>query len=339
MMFKLVSISLLFSLIYFNSDTLSVKSISSDPVSLEALKKLMKRSEDYNPNCSLGEIRRSLLRKFHINEIKEFKKYSPLIAVIDTGIDINNEELKKSIYIPKKLKEISNSNYGLDTSNSSIGTQPIDTHGHGSHVIGLILAINPNARILPIKYYNPSLTNDKIASNFNRAIELAIDNNVDIINISGGGAQPSFKEEYLINKAKRKGILVVSALGNEKSNVNENPYYPAHYKINNILNVMSHDDSVSKSIFSNWGSTADISTYGNRIASFGVNGGIGCVFLNGTSQSTAIITGFSSLLLSSSPGMDYLSIKDLIKKYSKKSDKHDLANSFDFYSFLTNIKD
>src|ERR1700688_2079805 len=118
-----------------------------------------------------------------------------VVAVIDTGIDVNQIDLTANIWHNR------NHEYGWNfvTNNPN----PVDENGHGTHVAGIIGAIADSKNgisgvahhvsIMSVKYYsnaNPGSVNLK---NTVRAINYAIDNGAKIINYSGGG--PEFSED------------------------------------------------------------------------------------------------------------------------------------------------
>lgn len=287
--------------------------------------------------CKLSDISSSLKEKIKIPEIPKFQNKNPIIAVIDTGIDYGNPELVSRVFLPKELSIKGKLNFGIDVSKNEIDTEPHDFHGHGSHIAGLILAINPNARIIPIKYYNPSASGEDNLKSLIKAIEYSISMNVDIINISGGGPQADLEELKILMSAQKKGILVISALGNERADVDKSPYYPANYNLENILNVMAHDNFFNKAVFSNWGSSAHISTFGSSIKSFST-GNNPCIELSGTSQSTAIVSGFASLLRSKDPNIKFNEIKNIITESTLQINKINLVRPFNYELFISKIK-
>ena len=122
------------------------------------------------------------------------------------------------------------------------------------------------------------------------ALDYAVRKNVDIINYSGGGPESSERELRILKDAMRRGILIVAAAGNEKSNIDykENAYYPASYGLPNIITVTAHDKNAKLIPSANYGKqTVDISAPGNRIKSIFPDNQIG--FLSGTSQATAFV--------------------------------------------------
>ena len=194
-----------------------------------------------------------------------------VVAVIDTGIDVNHEDLQANIW--KNPKEIPGNNIDDDKNgyiddihgwnfvknNNNVN----DTHGHGTHIAGIIGAeggngkglsgVAPKVSLMVLKYYSPNDDGKNNLQNTVKAIEYAVKNGAHIINYSGGGLEGNSKEKAAIQEAERKGILFVAAAGNEKSNMDKSSYYPASYQLSNILPVTATDpsDKVLKS--SNWG--------------------------------------------------------------------------------------
>ncbi len=257
----------------------------------------------------------------HINLSGVWKKFEKkkniVIAVIDTGIDYSHPHLKNNIItLSGKASE---SNYGVDFSTKAPTFTPNDTHGHGTHVAGIIVSIFPDAKILPLKYYNPQASGQDNLNSTIQALEFAVNNNVDIINYSGGGPEPSLEELKILQKAEKKGILIIAAAGNEKSNIDDkrHAYYPASYGLDNIVSVNAHNQKVKIIPSSNWGKlSVDVAAPGHRIKSSIPNGKSG--HMTGTSQATAFVTGVAALIKSNFPELSYEQIKNSILASSIK---------------------
>ncbi len=237
-----------------------------------------------------------------------------VVAVIDTGIDVNHEDLQANIW--KNPKEIPGNNID-DDKNGYVddihgwnfvknNNKVNDTHGHGTHIAGIIGAVGGNGKglsgvapkvsLMALKYYSPNDNGKNNLQNTVKAIEYAVKNGAHIINYSGGGLQGNDKEKAIIQEAERKGILFVAAAGNEKSNMDKSGYYPASYQLSNILPVTATDpsDKVLKS--SNWGKkTVHKSAPGINILSTLPGGKYGR--MTGTSQATAVATGAAVLVM------------------------------------------
>ncbi len=132
------------------------------------------------------------------------------IAVIDTGVDFNHPDL---FGWGPEGKVIGGFNFIQN------GQPPFDADGHGTQVAGIIAAdgqitgIAPKAKILA---YKVSEKGEGVSSDFIvRAIEKAIEDEVDIINISLGVNKTNSRIERAVNLALEKEIFVVTAAGND----------------------------------------------------------------------------------------------------------------------------
>ena len=237
-----------------------------------------------------------------------------VVAVIDTGIDTNHPDLadnmwKNSKEIPGNGKDDDGNGYVDDiygwnfvANNNKVN----DTHGHGTHIAGIIGAVggnniglsgvSPKVSLMALKYYNPNDNGKQNLKNTVKAINYAVQNGAHIINYSGGGLEPNLKEKEAIRKAQEKGILFVAASGNEGSNIDKKTsYYPARYPFNNILPVTATDTSDQVLNSSNYGKTVHESAPGRNILSTLPRGRYG--HMTGTSQATAVATGAAALIM------------------------------------------
>jgi len=249
-----------------------------------------------------------------------FQEHSEVvIGVVDTGINLGHEFFNKKNIINAKRKLASKSDFGLDFSNLKfISTTPQDTHGHGTHVSGIIKSVYPNVKIIPFKYYSTKASGQENLLATLKALRAAIDAKVDIINYSGGGPEQCKEEKELLQEAESKGILIVAAAGNESSNIDEsktNAYYPASYNLKNIISVgaysyTSNGQSVELIPSSNYGTiSVDIVAPGYRILSASTKG---TEIMTGTSQATAFVTGAAALIKSMYPQATNEQIKNIL---------------------------
>lgn len=277
------------------------------------------------------------------NAWKKFKrKKDVVVAIIDTGIDPVHPYFKGSLYIPAEVKK--KGGFGLDFSHKSKNLhRPLDSHGHGTHVAGIVKSVFPQAKLFVLKYYNPEASGRDNLNSTIEALRYVVENHpeVDIINYSGGGPEPSLEELKILKMAERKGILVVAAAGNEESNIDlkKNAYYPASYRLSNIITVNAHNQNLTILPSSNYGkSSVDISAPGNRIKAALPQNRAG--YLTGTSQATAFVSGVAGLLKSQFPQLNSVQIKRIIKQSAKKentmafknitSGRLDAANAIEF---------
>ncbi|MEW5760042.1 MAG: S8 family serine peptidase, partial [Candidatus Thermoplasmatota archaeon] len=151
---------------------------------------------------------------------------------------------------------------------------PIDKHGHGTHVAGIIGTITDNSlgvsgvvpaniKLMPVKIFSSGFGGsiDSIPS----AIKYAVDNGAKILSNSWGFISPGFYPGIVkeaVQYATDKGCVVIFAAGNEYSGKR---YYPGADE--NVVGVGATDSTDSKASFSNYGSWVDVSAPGVDILS------------------------------------------------------------------------
>jgi thermitase len=267
--------------------------------------------------------------KSHINAVDAWKieegSHDIKVAVIDTGIDPNHKDLAKNIWYKPGTEKNPSSQREFGMNFVTGKPNPMDEHGHGTHVAGIIGAVvNPKSgvggvaqrvSIMAVKYYSDSNPGAVNLKNTVRAIHYAIDNGARIINYSGGGPEFSEEEYLAIKKAESKGILFIAAAGNERQNTDqvENYYYPSAYRLSNIVSVAATDINNNLLPSSNWGKTqVHVAAPGESIYSTLPGGRYG--YMSGTSQATAFVTGIAALLLSKNPSLKPEQVRELIMK-------------------------
>ncbi|MCO5144199.1 MAG: S8 family serine peptidase [Oligoflexia bacterium] len=264
----------------------------------------------------------------HIEAVKAWKltkgTHKVVVAVIDTGIDPNHPDLKDNLWHKAGTDE-----YGYDFVLNK--KNPNDNNGHGTHVSGIIGAslkshngaagVAPDISIMAIRYYADHLTSTQILNNIVKAIDYAVDNNADIINISSEGVGFNISEYRAIERAAKKGILVVTAAGN-KSESNDNKTtasYPASYDLPNIISVAATNIQNKLLPTSNFGTQhVHVAAPGENIFSTLQKGAYG--YLTGTSQAAAFVSGQAALVLSARPGLKAEEVKKIILSSVDKFD-------------------
>lgn len=193
-----------------------------------------------------------------------------VVAVIDTGVDYNHEDLQDNIWT--NSAEVSGTTGADDDNNGYVddvhginlidpNETPMDDHGHGTHVAGIIAMENNNvggvgiaykSKIMPIKAGGSDGT--LYSSDIAKGIEYAYKNGADVINMSFGSSAHSALIENALQDAFNSCVLVAAA-GNDGIPTADCPLggqnmYPASYSY--VIGVMAYDEANSFASFSNW---------------------------------------------------------------------------------------
>lgn len=245
----------------------------------------------------------SLIRRLKLNPDEIDGDSEVIVAIIDTGYDMKDTTLNKSLLM-----------FGSHKAAVSLIPEEDadDLVGHGTSVAQIILSLNPKAKIVPIKATSETM----YQSHFGDAIKKAANiPGVRVINISMGGFSKSVYEELEIENAIKKGITVVASAGNESNDIENIKYYPASlYKDGNIITVSSVDDQGTLLPSSNFSRTmVEFAALGD--ATFFTYRGKAKKF-TGTSQAAAVVSGLVSLVISHKPNLTSKEIKSLLISYS-----------------------
>ncbi len=246
---------------------------------------------------------------------------SVVIAVIDTGVDYNHPDLKANMWI--NTAEIPGNGidddengyvddvYGID---AIAGTgDPMDDHGHGTHVAGIAAASNNKEGVVGVAY-NAKIMAVKAGQStgvFNQsdiaeAILYAYEMGADVINMSFGGTACSIPVQDALSTAYTRSTLVASAGNSGYPNEITDyytyplPNYPA--ALSYVIGVMSVNENGTESAFSNWDAVAynaveyEVYAPGEQIMSTLPGGRYGS--LSGTSMAAPVVAGAAALLRS-----------------------------------------
>lgn len=197
---------------------------------------------------------------------------SQKIALIDSGISREQSENSKTESVT--LVDNNSDYIGHGTMMYSI------IKGFEDQVIGLA----PDVELLSIKVVN----NEQDAINV-ETVAAAIDMDSDIINFSSGSFIESEEVSNEINRALDKGIFVVSSTGDYGT---PEMLFPANS--DGVVNVGALSEDLKVANFSSAPNKSLINAPGDGIKALGLNNEIEYGF--GTSQATAIISGYISLL-------------------------------------------
>ncbi len=260
-----------------------------------------------------------------------------VVAVIDTGVDARHPDLAANMWlnpneVPGNGIDDDGNGYvddvfGYDFRNND--GDPIDDHGHGTHVAGTIAAAGNNgagvsgvawrARIMSVKFLGAE--GSGWISDAVNAVLYAADNGARVMNNSWGGGGFSQALRDAIEVANDAGILFVVAAGNNSSSNDSVPFYPASYDVPNVAAVAASDKYEQRAWFSNFGSrTVLLAAPGQDILSTVPPSGdpccsdaLGYKLLSGTSMATPHVSGAAALLLAQDPARTPFNLKPLLQ--------------------------
>ncbi|MFA6536919.1 MAG: S8 family serine peptidase [Patescibacteria group bacterium] len=261
-----------------------------------------------------------------------------VVAVIDTGVDINHPDLVQNIWFNSDeiidgkdndsngfVDDVNGWDFISETADPKPKTMDdfsISAMSHGTFIAGLISAVHDNnqgikgvtanVKIMPLLVMNAK--GEGKAYNVARAIDYAVNNGAHIINLSFGGDDTSESLKNSIINAYNKGVLIVAASGNGAGNqqgvdMSQKPQYPVCYDqeftVNRILGVSATNKDNKIASFANYGSGCiDISAPGVDIISL-VNQDGSAFFSEyygegwqGSSFSAGLVSGATALLKS-----------------------------------------
>lgn len=248
-----------------------------------------------------------------------------IVAVLDTGVDYNHEDLKNNIWT--NTKEIAGN--GIDDDGNgyvddflgwnfnSNNNNVLDNNGHGTHVSGTIAAENNGIGVTGIAY-NSQIMAVKVLdengsgsyANIANGIRYAVDNGANVINLSLGGNSGNNTLKSAIEYASSKGVIVVMAAGNSGD---ATPSYPARYADKSGIAVGAVDKNNQLTDFSNRSGSQEIkyvtapgkdvysTVPDNKYASY-----------SGTSMAAPHVAGVVALMLSANPNLTESQVREII---------------------------
>ncbi|SDL71422.1 S8 family peptidase [Sediminibacillus halophilus] len=242
------------------------------------------------------------------------------IAIIDTGVAEHADLNIKGGY-------------------STINNSPewVDDNGHGTHIAGIIGAkhnktgisgVAPDANLYAVKALNQD--GEGSLADIVEAIDWAIQQDIDIVNLSLGTSFNSEILEDIIKKAYEEGTLIVGASGNEGKK--DSVIYPSKYP--EVIAVSATNKNNELGSFSSTGPEVELAAPGVNIRSTYLNDTYATY--SGTSQAAPHVTGMLALLKQKYPELAYEGLRKLAADYT--TDLGDPGNDVYFGAGLIDFR-
>lgn len=298
-------------------------------------------------------------------------KKTPVVAIIDYGIDTSHPQLKSQFYLNEA--ECVNGEAPLSPTQDKDGNglvgdckgwnftaaagreaRVVDDSGHGTHLAGIIAAesnelgfrgIDSRIKILPLQVLRKSQSTRDLGLKpewVAQAVRYAISREVDVINFSLGW--PEFMNtddvKRSLEEAVNAGIVIVAAAGNNSHDV---PLFPCAFSEVLCVGAISPDGKISP--FSNRGLHVDVLAPGEQIlGTFPLNkepefsSFHGYEMKSGTSQAAPMIAALAALLKAQDPSRSVKAVRNLILNGSRSVDGHFVDVAAGLVSFKNSLQ-
>ncbi|MEL3948041.1 type VII secretion-associated serine protease mycosin [Streptomyces sp. LNU-CPARS28] len=221
------------------------------------------------------------------------------VAVVDTGVDSDNPDLRGKVLEGKDFAPASRA-----------GDEHTDYDGHGTAMAGLIagsgeygggkgaFGLAPGASVLPVRMPDiEDVSPFEVPSYFSKGIRYAADSGARIINVSMGGGMDSSELTEAVRYALDKGALVFAGTGNDAEK-KQGVGYPAATP--GVVGVAAVGKNLRRTSWSQQGPHVDIAAPGDAIYAL-CRGGKGLCESHGTSDATALASASAALIWSKHP--------------------------------------
>ncbi len=265
----------------------------------------------------------------------------PIVAVVDTGVDIRHAVFANSNSIWENSAEKNGVSGVDDDSNGYVDDingwnfvansgSMYDDKNHGTHVAGIILGVGQDIlkvpvreakiKIMPLKFLDAN--GSGTTANAINAIYYAVNNGAKIINNSWGGTSYSRSLHDAYKFAYDNNVVLVSAAGNSGVNIDSTPMYPASYDTPSNISVGSSTSSDQRSYFSNYSSSlvhlfapgsSITSTIPGAHCNIEANIYANCFqSLSGTSMAAPFVAGLAAMIVREATQLSAYQIKGIV---------------------------
>ncbi|MEV5429530.1 type VII secretion-associated serine protease mycosin [Streptomyces sp. NPDC052701] len=289
------------------------------------------RADGYAGQCTFPskkyEGRPWALQRVNLDELwAETKGEGVRVAVIDTGVDIKNPQLRDAVDASKGRNYLPSENAEGEKIERGNAQGTTDTVGHGTRVAGIIAArpakgtgfvgLAPEATIIPIKQNDAE--GNGTALTLATSIRYAVQAGADVINISqdtANAVEPAPSLRQAVDHALDRNVVVVASAGNDGLGGNVKVTYPASYE--GVLAVAASDRNNERAAFSQSGEFVGVAAPGVDMIS--TVPGNGHCSDNGTSFSAPYVAGVAALLKAKYPKWTARQIVAQIEQTAERS--------------------
>jgi subtilisin family serine protease len=214
-----------------------------------------------------------------------------VVALIDTGLDLTHPDIVSNLWtnpgeVPGNGLDDDGNGYADDVHGYDFvnGTGAVTDSGyHGTHVAGTIAAPgNNHLGVIGVDFQAHIMALETSSDGDTLSVAAIIEAvqyaammkargvNVVAINASFGGGSPGTTESDAIQAAGDVGIIFCAAAGNNSANNDTTPFYPASYRLPNMIVIAASDQNDTLASFSDYGAaTVDLAAPGVNILSCG----------------------------------------------------------------------
>ncbi len=202
-----------------------------------------------------------------------------------------------------------------------------DKDGHGTHIAGIIAAITDNGigvagiswfsdiKIVPCRMMDSSgegtVYDEVRCMEYIKSLKQEKGLNIFLLNASYGGDYTANSERDAIIDLGNRGILFITAAGNDRKDNEINTFSPCNYDLENEVCVGGTNQNDEVAYFSNYGKRkVKVFAPGKEIVSTYKGGNY--AYIDGTSQATPVVTAIAGILGYLNPSWDIYKIKKKI---------------------------
>ena len=261
-----------------------------------------------------------------------------VVALIDTGIDSSHEDLQNILWTNEDeiagngidddgngyIDDVNGWNFYNNNSKTFVSSAE---DSHGTHCAGTVLANADNGigitgivrsdtvKIMSLKALGGSGGSGTTASVI-EAIRYAEANGASICNLSFGSTT---NDPALYQAIAESDMLFIVAAGNNGTDTDRTPCYPASYDLDNIISVANLNADGTLHFSSNYGAASvDLAAPGSYILS--TTPGSGYSYMTGTSMAAPMVTAAAAMLYSERSDLTLADVKDILLSSVRKLD-------------------